>query len=93
MLGTSSLTQLLDYASWEVARPGDSEWQRTVVEQLRERASAEHIELMTNEIGCVRYRPEEVAAAATVAPPPASFSVCSEQGKRILDRLTTSESS
>ena len=78
---------LVDYSGWPTNRDGDSEWQQMIVSRLTGRASPEHIEAITRGIGSVRFRPEEVAGAATVAPIPASFDQAVERGAEILTIL------
>ena len=38
-------------------------------------------------VGAVRYRPEEVAAAMALAPPPATFQQAEKLGRQILERI------
>lgn len=78
---------LLDYSSWPTNRPGDAEWQQKIISWLKGRASEEHIRLLESEVGCVRYRPEEVAAAGTINPLPATFQIAAERGQQIVARL------
>jgi hypothetical protein len=69
-------------------RPDDEAWQRAVVEMLREGgAEAEHIAAVEQEIGCARFRPEEVAAAGTSSELPASFGYASRVGEAIVRKL------
>ncbi len=75
---------LVDYASWPMDRPGDRAWQERIVELLASRADAQHLEHVRSEIGAVRYRPEEVAAAATSAPPPVGFALAEPLGGRAI---------
>ncbi len=81
---------LVDYETWPTERPGDQEWQERVVGALENSGtcvSAEHLETVKNEIGAVRYRPEDVAGAATASPLPADFSVAVERARKILELL------
>ena len=68
---------LVRYDEWPAGRPGDADWQRMVVENLRAsgRASFEHLAAMESEIGknAARFRLEEVAGAATIPDGPATF--------------------
>ena len=75
---------LVDYSSWPANRPGDAEWQQQIVSLLRGRASEDHVRAVEQEVGGHRYRPEEVAGAATVKPLPAEFEVAVERGQQIL---------
>jgi hypothetical protein len=79
---------LATYESWPTDRPGDKEWQERILQLLeRTGAPAEHVESIRNEVGCVRFRPEEVAGAATVSPLPADYDAASQRGQQILERL------
>jgi hypothetical protein len=82
---------LVDYSSWPVNRPGDSEWQQRIVSLLKGRAPEAHVEAVSREVGSARFRPEEVAGAATVNPLPASFELAAERGEQILELLQTQE--
>ena len=82
---------LADYATWPTDREGDREWQEWIVSQLEKSvppASAEHIQAVLREVGSVRFRPEEVAGAATVSPLPAVFRLAVERGDQIVAKLT-----
>ena len=77
-----------DCSSWPINRPGDREWQDHVIAQLAEQnADPQHIEHLRSEIGSVRYRPEEVAAAVALAPPSAAFDAAAYLGEQILVKL------
>jgi hypothetical protein len=79
--------QLALYGEWPQGRSGDQEWQEAMIEKLTGRADAEHIDHLRTEIGAARYRPEEVAAAAALAPPPAPFEKAAALGEQIVARL------
>jgi hypothetical protein len=83
---------LVKYDDWPAGRPGDAEWQQAVVDDLRasRRASVEHIEAMQGELGkgAVRYRPEEVAGAATLSKLPASFEQAVNAAAHVLQSLS-----
>ncbi len=78
---------LVDYGTWPLNRTGDREWQEQIVAALRGRATPEHVEAVRGEIGSVRFRPEEVAGAATVSPVPVGFEIAADRGRMILERL------
>ena len=81
---------LIQYETWPDYRTGDQQWQESILDLLRERqppASAEHIAAISSEIGAVRYRPEEVASAATVSELPAAFQAVQPLSERLLDKL------
>lgn len=84
--------RLVDYSTWPIGREGDQEWQEKIITDLSRRAASEHIEHVRSEIGAVRYRPEEVAAAVAHAPPPAPFDIAAEIGGRIVDRIQSLDS-
>jgi hypothetical protein len=80
--------QVAEYASWPVGREGDREWQQAIIAQLETQgAEQEHIEHLRGEIGAVRFRPEEVAAATAHAPPAVGFQQADELGRQILNRI------
>ena len=81
---------LVKYEAWPKNRPGDSEWQKQIIGALRRTPSAtpEHIKAVEEEIGSARYRPEEVAGAATTNPLPADFPLAAERGQQILKRFS-----
>lgn len=61
---------LIKYDSWPVDRGGDREWQDAIIAELEQQgAQPEHIQALRNDVGCARFRPEEVAGAATQQPP------------------------
>ncbi|WP_437942733.1 hypothetical protein [Sorangium sp. So ce341] len=69
-------------------RQDDEVWQRAVVEILRSTgAEAEHVAAVEQEVGCARFRPEEVAAAGTSPDLPAPFGYASRVGEAIVARL------
>jgi hypothetical protein len=79
---------LVVYESWPTERPGDRPWQEKIVQLLeRTGAATEHVAAVRSEIGSVRFRPEEVAGAATCTTLPALFDQASGRAQHILDRL------
>jgi len=65
--------QLVQAETWP-RRDDDEEWQRQVVEALRQRgAKQDHVAALCQEIGCFRFRPPEVAAASSLSAPPNDF--------------------
>lgn len=80
---------LIDDMSWPKECPGDREWQQRILALLeRTGASRAHIEAVRNEVGHVRFRPEEVAAAARIASHPARFAEVNQVAQEILVVLT-----
>jgi len=80
--------RLVDYGSWQINRPGDMEWQTSILEVLRNGSSQQHIAALQAEIGAVRFRPEEVAGAAAVSPLPASFEAALEKAQLVMTALS-----
>ena len=82
--------RLVQYETWPTGRDGDVEWQQQIVallQQLNPPASPEHISAIKQEVGTARFRPEEIAGAATVLPLPASFADASAGAHLVLDKL------
>lgn len=64
---------IVDLDTW-IGREEDAEWQERIIDTLeRHGASSEHVEAARMQITGVRYRPDEVAAAAADGEPPLSF--------------------
>jgi len=83
---------LVQYETWPDRGAEDRQWQEFVVRQLRESnlpASNEHIAAVQSEIGAIRFRPEEVAGAATVSELPAAFDLVQPLGELLLEKLAT----
>lgn len=78
--------QLIDGTEWP-RRLGDIEWQKQILTMLKEHAAPEHIASVESEIGAVRYRPEEVAGAAALAPPAATFTAIQPVSEQIKNKL------
>lgn len=80
--------QLIDYESWE-PRPEDIEWQKIMIGKLenQEKATQSEISARKEEVGCFRYRPEEVAAASAMFPPQVKFKDAMAFGERIVTKL------
>ena len=80
--------RLANYATWPQQRDGDLEWQQFIIEQLEEDgADAEHVAFVRNEIGAVRYRPEDVAGCAAADQLPCRFDVAEPLSEEILKQL------
>lgn len=72
--------------SWP-EREEDRAWQQRIVAFLRQSPApqaAAHADRVASELGCVRFRPEEVAGAAAIEPLPATFSQARAAADRIL---------
>jgi hypothetical protein len=77
-----------DYATWPQQRSGDYEWQQSIIAQLeKDGAASEHIDFIRNEIGAVRYRPEDVAGCAAADGWPCPFTVAGPLSREILKQL------
>lgn len=84
----SAGVRLANYTTWPQQRTGDVEWQQFIIEQLEEDgAEAEHIALVRNEIGAVRYRPEDVAGCAAADQLPCPFGIAEPLSQEILKQL------
>jgi hypothetical protein len=74
--------RILDVDSWQ-ARTEDRIWHEKILAGLRDdHAEPDHIAAVEKELGCVRFRPEEVVAGAWY-PPAARFEVAVDVGSRI----------
>jgi hypothetical protein len=73
-------------------RPEDRVWQQKIIDQLRmthHPRMEDHVSAVEKELGCARFRPEEVAAAGTSTELPAGFEYAERVGQKIVDRLRT----
>lgn len=74
--------RLLDENTWKF-RNEDLDWQKKIVDILcQEKASKKHIAKVQNEIGCARFRPEEVAVSSFFDLP-AKFEEIEPAGQRL----------
>lgn len=79
---------LIQCDTWPTSRPGDKEWQEKIVSWLtKTNASQEHVEAVRNDIGSVRYRPEEVAGAGVQRKYPVAFKDAEGMGQAIVELL------
>ena len=68
---------LLDEDTWPSRFDEDTSWQEQILEFLRNTGAEEsHIDALSSDIGCVRFKPEEVAAATLQEDRPVSFDEC-----------------
>ena len=82
-----SKLQLIDYESWQ-PRSDDSDWQERMIDLLEEKGAPQsEISARREDIGCFRYRPEEVAAASAIFPPQVKFKDAKAIGERIVTKL------
>jgi hypothetical protein len=81
---------LVDQGTWPKDRPGDAEWKQFVFEALQTyepRTSDAHIQAVQQELGSLRFRPEDIAAASIAAPHPAGFPEIAPVSAEIAKRL------
>jgi len=81
---------LVDEASWPV-RISDLGWQTLIIHALQDTgASQAHIDAIDADLGNIRLRPEEVAAAATVDGTlwPTTFQIVEPLSREVLAELT-----
>ncbi len=75
---------LVQHETWPADRQGDREWQESVLLTLQSsQATPAHIAAVSAEVGAVRFRPTDVAGAATQVPP-VTFDVADAMGARIV---------
>jgi hypothetical protein len=81
--------QLVNYASWPTERLEDAAWQQEIIKYLeRTILDKERILQLKEVVGkAVRYRPEEVAGAATVSPRPVAYEDAAKRGVLVLAKL------
>jgi hypothetical protein len=81
--------RLAQYETWPIGRSGDREWQDWVASELESNgAPPEHVDAVRHDAGKVaRFRPEDVAGAATVTPLPSDFTTASSRAQYIVSRL------
>jgi hypothetical protein len=80
---------ILDLKTWKV-REDDSVWQKQIVDigrKMRPTAEDHWDYLITKELGCIRYRPQEVAVGATADEFPACFEDVIAPAERLAERL------
>ena len=77
---------LIDSETWP-EREDDIDWKSTIIEKLKGRAETSHIQNIESQLHFARFRPEEVAASATIAPGPSDFSSVSPIAEEILKSL------
>lgn len=82
--------RLARYETWPSDRQDDVEWREWVLDQLAQGerpAPPEHLSAVREEPGAVRFRPEEVAGAATASVLPADFQIASVHAAEILHKI------
>lgn len=79
----------LDVVGWP-ARPDDVEWQKAILKDLSKRqAPLDHIKGVNEEVGCVRFRPAEVAGAFGIAPWPVAPAPAIAAGQAVQTAFAT----
>ena len=77
--------QILKAKTWKHRR-SDVNWQQKLLRLMRSSGvDAEHIREVQKTIGSLRFRPEEVAAAATAPAPPIDYSQARKEGRAIFN--------
>ena len=82
--------RLVRYEEWPGNREGDKKWQEWIVSELEKQGAVapDHVLAVKSEVGGARFRPEEVAGAATVSSLPAGFKETVERAVELLSRLS-----
>ncbi|MBB5046148.1 hypothetical protein HNR60_000890 [Rhodopseudomonas rhenobacensis] len=76
---------MLEEHTWPEARPDDLAWQVGILEKLQENgASAEHTTALAENVGAVRFRPDEVCGAAILPDWPIAFDDASTAAAEIV---------
>lgn len=84
--------RMVDESTWR-NRDDDENWQRSIIELLREHgAPEEHVRAVEREVGAIRIRPEDVGGAAAYEPWPVVFDVAERVGQQIVIMLNSSDS-
>lgn len=85
--------RLLERRSWQ-ERPEDVTIQQRLVGYLRRTANArpEHVAAVEAEVGCVRFRSEEAAAASAMKDRPATFEQAAPAGLEVVTAFERSQS-
>lgn len=86
--------KLIDLNDWQY-RNSDKEWQEKVLNYFKEKHKndpnsylQELLDLFQKNIGCFRYKPEEVAVASGANKLPSNFEYCKEFGQRLNDAVS-----
>lgn len=84
--------KLINILDWEV-RPEDIEWQKDTIMVLEATGDdspeyRHYIDTLRKEIGCPRYRPEEVTASITFPNRPEHYKLIWERGEKIKIELS-----
>jgi len=78
---------LIDWQTW-CPRSSDLEWQRFIIQALQSQgADASHVAGVCSEIGCLRFRPDEVTGACLGTDYPVPFVTAISAGIVVLEAL------
>ena len=79
---------VIDFEKWQY-REEDKTWQVKILQLLEKIVDSDHINYQYAKIekGTVRFKPEEVAAAAALSDPPYSFEALQEPARTILNSI------
>jgi hypothetical protein len=81
--------QIVKANTWKHRR-SDLNWQQNLLRLMAEcGVDPDHLREVRKTIGAFRFRPEEVAAAATDSQPPMDYSTAKKQGRVIFNLITT----
>jgi hypothetical protein len=83
---SSNGTPLINEATW-MLRKDDADFQNSVIAQLAQKATIEHLNGVRQNLPVIRYRPEEVAGAAMCDSVPADFAPCCAKSEEVLKLL------
>lgn len=84
--------EIIDYGDNWILREEDADWQQDIIARLQKAKNErgadsgitdEHIESIKQEVGCARFRPEEVAASLQFDPMPAKFEDIIKMGAEV----------
>jgi hypothetical protein len=85
---------LIEPATWPRGRPDDLAAQRAIVAQMKAQgADADHVAAVEREIGCARFRAEEIAAAGVSDSPPITFEQAEGTGQQIRSMILAGDRS
>lgn len=83
--------QLIDCTRWP-ARDDDGPWHQRVLALLEQKGAApEHVTAVSEELGCARFRPEEIAGACLVDGWPAPFEDVKAASEKVVEQLAAAE--
>lgn len=80
---------LVDLENWPI-RDEDAKWHQSIIDTLKQYAkvSEAHLTNLQGEVGCARFRPEEVAMSSTFANMPEVFGEISRRGEDLRNKFS-----